>query len=138
MADLVVTGANVKSASGAKIEVGRFGATVTAGQTVVKDPLTRKFVPADANHATPELRRPRGIALNPGSLDQTAGVQYEGDVTISAAVAVGTIYVQSGNVGCICPAADLAAGHEVTVIGVGISATQIALRIHNSKAVVPA
>jgi hypothetical protein len=137
MADIVVTAANVVPGAGAKVEHGTRGATINAGQTVVKDPTTNKFVLADANHATAALRRPRGVALNSGSLDQPVAVQYEGPITIGGTVTPGTIYAQSANAGGIAPAADLATGHEVTVLGVGVSATQIALKVHNSQALVP-
>ncbi len=138
MADLVITPANVVKGVGAKVDIGVFGVNgVLAGQTVVRDPATQKFVIADSNHATAALRRTRGVALNGGSLDQPVAVQYDGPITIGAAVAVGTIYVQSDTPGGICPAADLGAGEEVTVLGVGISATQIKLGINASLAVVP-
>ena len=44
---------------------------------------------------------------------------------------------QSAAAGGIAPAADLATGHEVTVLGVGTSASQISLKVHNAQAVVP-
>jgi hypothetical protein len=137
MANLVVTAANVVRGAGAKIEVGTLGTVVTAGQGVVKDPVTGNFVPASANHATAALRRTRGVALNGGSINQPVAVQYEGPITIGAVVVVGAIYVQAAAAGGIAPAADLASGHEVTVLGVGISASQIALKVHNAQAVVP-
>jgi hypothetical protein len=138
MADLVITAANVVMGAGAtvKIKHGILGATVTAGQGIVKDPATSKYVPADSNHATAALRRTDGVALNGGALDQPVTLQEEGPITIGAAVVSGTIYVQSDAPGGIAPAADLGAGEEVTVLGVGISATQIALKINRSQAVV--
>jgi len=137
MADLVITAANVVRGTGAQIEHGILGETVTAGKTVVKDAVASKFVLADGNHATAALRRPRGVALNGGALDQPVAVQYSGPITIGAAVAQGTIYVQSGTPGGIAPAADLASGIETTILGVGINATQIALGINASQVVVP-
>ena len=137
MADLVITAANVVRGTGAQIEHGIRGENIMAGKTVVKDTVTDKFVLADANHATAALRRTRGVALNDGALDQPVAVQYGGKITIGAAVVVGTVYVQSGTPGGIAPAADLAGGLETTILGVGISATQIALGINASQAVVP-
>jgi hypothetical protein len=50
MADLTVTAANVVKGADAKTQVGLYGATVTAGQTVYADPADGgKFKPADAD-----------------------------------------------------------------------------------------
>ena len=133
MADLTVTAANVVKGSDAKTQVGIYGATVTAGQTVYADPSdSNKFKPCDADSATAAARVTRGIALNGGANNQPAAVQTDGLITIGAAVVAGTIYVQSDTPGGIMPAADLEAGDFVTVLGVGVSASQIALNIHVS------
>src|SRR5262245_16499793 len=136
MADIVITAANVLIGTGAKVKHGILGATVTAGQAIVKDPGTGRYVLADANHATPALRRPDGIALNGGAIGQTVTLATDGPVTIGGPAVSGTVYVQSGTPGGVAPAADLAAGFETTILGVGISATQIRLKINASQAVV--
>lgn len=133
MTDLTVTAANVVKGTDAKTVVGLYGAAVTAGQTVYADTAdSNKFKPADADSATAAVRTTRGIALNSGSNNQPAAVQIEGPITIGATVTVGTIYVQSDTAGGIMPAADLEAGDFVTVIGIGISASQIDVKIHVS------
>ena len=133
MVDLTVTAANVVKGSDAKTQVGIYGAVVTAGQTVYADPGdSNKFKPCDADSATAAARVTRGIALNGGANNQPAAVQTDGLITIGAAVVVGTIYVQSDTPGGIMPAVDLEAGDFVTVLGVGVSASQIALNIHVS------
>jgi hypothetical protein len=136
MADLVITPGNVQMGTGAKVKHGILGATATAGQGIVRDPATQRYVLADSNHATPALRRTEGVALNGGANGQPVTLQEEGPITIGAAVVAGTIFVQSDTPGGIAPAADLGAGEEVTVLGVAISATQIALKINRSQAVV--
>lgn len=50
MADLTVTASNVVKGADAKTQVGLYGATVTAGQTVYADPGdSNKFKPCDAD-----------------------------------------------------------------------------------------
>jgi hypothetical protein len=138
MADLSVTAANVVKGSRAKVVSGIYGATVTAGQTVYADPADAgRYKPADADSATAAVRATAGIALNSGSAGQPADIQESGRITIGATVVVGTIYVQSDTAGGIMPAADLETGDYVTVLGIGVSASQIDLNIHRSGVAVP-
>ena len=138
MADLTVTAANVVKGSRAKIVSGTYGATVTAGQTVYADPAdSDRYKLADADSATAAVRATAGIALNSGSASQPADVQEGGRINPGATVVVGTIYVQSDTPGGIMPAADLETGDFVTVLGVGVSASQIDLNIHRSGVAVP-
>jgi hypothetical protein len=133
MADLAITAANVVRGAGAKIETGIAGAVITAGQSVYKDPADGdKFKTADADSITAAVRTTRGIALNGAANNQPLAVQVEGSIVIGAAVAVGTIYVQSDVPGGIRPAADNASGDFVTILGVGVSATEIDLFIRPS------
>jgi hypothetical protein len=133
MADLAITAANVVRGAGAKIETGIAGAVITAGQSVYKDSADGdKFKPADADSTTAAVRTTRGIALNGAANNQPLAVQVEGRITIGAAVAVGTIYVQSDVPGGIRPAADNGSGDFVTILGVGVSATEIDLFIRPS------
>jgi hypothetical protein len=62
---------------------------VTAGQGIVKDPTTKKYVLADSNHATAALRVPDGIALNGGAANQPVKGQRSGDITIGAGPTIG-------------------------------------------------
>jgi hypothetical protein len=133
MADISIAAANVVRGTGAKIETGIAGATITAGQTVYKDTADGdKYKPADADAGTATIRTTRGIALNGASNNQPLAIQVEGLITIGGTVAVGGVYVQSDTAGGIMPAADLESGDYVTVLGVGVSATQIDLQIHAS------
>lgn len=128
MADLSVTAANVVKGARAEVLSGTYGATVTAGQTVYADPADAgRYKPADADFATAAVRATAGIALNSGSAGQPADIQEGGRITIGATVVIGTIYVQSDTPGGIMPAADLETGDYVTVLGIGVSASQIDL-----------
>lgn len=138
MADLAVTAANVVRGAGAKVETGIAGGTITAGQTVYKDPAdSDKFKLADADSGTAAVRTTRGIALNGAAANQPLAVQTEGRIVIGAAVAVGTIYVQSDVPGGLRPAVDNGSGDFVTIIGVGVSATEIDLFIRPTGVAVP-
>lgn len=133
MADLAVTAVNIVRGAGAKVETGIAGALITAGQTVYKDPAdSDRFKPADADSGTAAVRTTRGIALNGAAANQPLAVQVEGRIVIGGVVAIGTIYVQSDVPGGIRPAADNGSGDFVTILGVGISATEIDLFIRAS------
>jgi hypothetical protein len=70
--------------------------------------------------------------LNGAAANQPLAVQLEGRIVIGAVVAVGTIYVQSDVPGAIRPAADNGSGAYVTILGVGVSASEIDLFIRPS------
>lgn len=127
MTDLVITAANVVPGTGAKKRTGTAGATITAGQTVYLDSSDNKYKAYDADSGTAAVRTLAGIALNGASNGQPLTIQYDGNITIGATVAAGVIYVGSDTAGGIMPAADIETGDYVTVIGVGISTTQIKL-----------
>jgi hypothetical protein len=133
MADLVITAANVVKGADAAVVLRTAGAAVSAGQTVYEDPSDgNKFKLCDADAGTAAVRSTKGIALNNAAINQPLVVQTGGRITIGAAVVPGTVYVQSDTPGGIMPAADLEAGDFVTVLGVGVSATDIDLNIHSS------
>lgn len=136
--DLSITAANVVkgSTSAVKTLSGIASESVTAGQTAYRDPTTKKFGKADANGAS-ALRSVSGIFLNTAGANQPVVVQTDGPITIGATVTVGEIYVSSATAGGIAPEADLTTGHYVSVLGIGISATQIDLKMHNSGVAVP-
>lgn len=132
MTDISITAANVLSTGSADTETGIAGASVTAGQVVYKEAATGQFKLADADHATAEVRAFYGIALHAAAAGQPLKVHRGGNITIGATVVAGTAYYVSDTAGGIKPSADLGAGDEVNLIGHAISATQIAVRPHNT------
>jgi hypothetical protein len=133
MADLVITAANVVKGADAAVVLRTAGAAVSAGQTVYEDPNdANRFKLCDADAGTAVVRTTKGIALNNAALNQPLAVQTGGRITIGGIVVPGTVYVQSDTPGGIMPAADLDPGDFVTVLGVGVSATDIDLNIHSS------
>jgi hypothetical protein len=133
MADLTITAANVVKGADAAVVTRVAGAAITAGQTVYEDPNDgSRFKLCDADAGTATARTTRGIALNGAAANQPLAVQTGGRITIGGTVVPGTVYVQSDTAGGIMPSADLEAGDYVTVLGVGVSATEIDLNIHAS------
>lgn len=130
MADLSITAANCISGSGARIEHGTAGETVTAGKLVYLDQTTTgKWLLADADAATAAARGQGkiGVALNGAALNQPLAVQTEGPITIGATVVAGTSYFLSPTPGGIAPLADILAGDYVTLVGIATSTSVIKL-----------
>lgn len=126
MADETVVAAEVLVDSGTITTDGILGATVTAGQTVYLDSATNTYKLADAN-ASATTAAVVGIALNGGGSGQPVKVAIGGTMDPGFTVAVGEIYVQSANAGGIAPRADLASGWYTSVLGLGITASQLKL-----------
>lgn len=125
-ADYTVTAASVVASSDATTSRGTAGATITAGMSLAKN-SGGALVGFDANGTAP-LYTFVGIALNGGASGQpifyaTADPSFTPGFTIAA----GAIVVGSATAGLLCPAADLATGHYLTVLGVGIGSNKIKL-----------
>lgn len=138
MADLTITAANVVPAASptTKTQVGTYGATITQGMPVYLDSADGKWKIADAN-ASVTTAAAVGIALVAGSDGQPGLIQTEGDITIGATVAVGTIYVVSATAGKIAPSADGVSGWYTCVLGIAISTTVIRLKILAGGVAIP-
>ena len=127
MVDLTVTATNVKAGANASIKPVVFGATVTAGKAIVKDPATNKHLLADSNHATAALRVHEGIALNGGGDGQPGDMQVSGDLAIGATLTPGRSYWLSDTAGGICPYEDVGTGERAVLVGVATSASNMRL-----------
>jgi hypothetical protein len=126
MADLTITAGNVVKGTGATTETLIACASITAGQSLYKDASdSNKAKLTDADSATAAARVFYGLALNSAASGQPVVVQTGGIITIGATVAVGVAYYLSDTAGGICPFADLEAGDYPTIIGIGVSTTQI-------------
>lgn len=132
MSDLSITAANVLAGSGAIIERGTAGATVTAGQVVYKAASDSKFKLADSNSGTAEIQLPYGIALNGASSGQPLSVLTKGPITIGATLVAGTAYYLSETPGGIEPVADLGSGEQVSQLGIASSTTVLQVAIVKS------
>jgi len=128
MVDLTVTPTAVAAGSNATKETGIAGETIIAGQVLAKA-VSGLLMKCDNNHATPEIRRPVGVALNGGAINQPITFQTRGDITIGATVAPGITYFTSDTPGGIGVAADNVAGEFTGILGLGKSTTVITLDI---------
>jgi hypothetical protein len=127
MTDISVTATSVV-ASGARVQNGTAGATVTAGQVVYKEAATGKFKLADSDSTTAAVKAAYGIALNGASDGQPLAVATSGDVAFNAVLTAGSAYYLSETPGGIQPAADLS-GEDVIFLGLAKSSTVLALDI---------
>lgn len=135
MADLVITATDVVKGSGANIERGIAGGTITAGQPVYKDSAdSDKIKAADAN-ASSATATVVGIALHGATANQPIAYQTGGNITLGAVLTLAKVYVLSATAGGIAPVADLASGWRTSILGVAVSTSSLMLTINNSDAV---
>lgn len=135
MADLSITAANVATGAGAKVLRGTAGATVTAGDACYLDGADGRFKLGDCTTSA-ATAKVVGIALNGASAGQPLALITSGALTAGATLTVGEVYVLS-EAGGIAPEGDLLSDDYVTVLGVGISATVLAVNIQVSGVQVP-
>lgn len=126
-ADYTVTATSVIASASATLSRGTAGAAITAGQSVAID-TDHSIKLYDANSGTATLRVFAGIACNGASTGQP--VTYctaDSAFTPGFTVAAGAIVIGSATAGGLCPAADLASGSYLTIVGVGIGSNRIKL-----------
>jgi hypothetical protein len=118
MTDISITAANCVPVSGATIKYGTAGETITAGQVVYLQDSSGKWLKADNNSATAEVRGSGGvwIALTGSSLNQPIAVG-RGQITIGGTLTAGVAYYLSDTAGGICPVADLGSGEYSVLLG---------------------
>jgi hypothetical protein len=114
----------------------QYGATIAAGQPIVKSGTTYDLADANASSA---LAAAEGIAITPGvsggyGLMATAG----GIILVGTTMVVGTSYIVSDTAGGIMPDADRSTGDSVTKLGTASTATQLDLAITATGIQVPA
>lgn len=129
MADLTLTAASVVPGASAKTETGVAGEAITAGQVVYKSASTGKYLKADCDSATAEVRSPVGIALASASLNQPLTIARSGQVALGAVLTEGVGYYLSGTAGGICPVADLGSGDYPVFLGFAVSTSVLNLSI---------
>ncbi len=129
MADLAITPGEVAQGAG-KVKIlksAKAGVVIDAGETVhVLAGVALLGDNVDAAGASV-----KGMALNSAGVDQPVDVLEEGEIIVgaTAAIAVGTVYLQSTNGGKVAPAGDpnIAAADFVTVVGVGLAGNRMAV-----------
>jgi len=113
----------------------QYGATIAAGQPIVKSGT--KYVLADAD-ASAVLAAAEGIAMTPG-VNDGYGIMATGGsiILVGTTMTVGETYLVSDTAGAIMPVADRDTGDYVTRLGTASSATQLDLAIEATGIVVP-
>ncbi len=130
MTDVVITAGNVVAGSGAVINrSGVAGEAITAGQPIYLDTTTKKYFKADCNSATAIARHAAGIALNAASLNQPIDFIKSGPLTVGGTLVAGSPYYLSSTAGGIKPAADLATGDYICLLGLAASTTVLNVEI---------
>jgi hypothetical protein len=105
----------------------KYGATISAGQSVYLDSADKKFKLADCN-ASVTTAAIRGIAVTPG-VDGGYGYVATGGsvILVGTTMAVGEVYYVGGTAGSIIPHGDLTTNDYVSRIGTAASTTQLDL-----------
>ena len=128
MADVTITAASVVPGANAIEQYGKAGATITAGQVVYKD--SSNLIQLADNNVSATEAAAVGIAANGASLNQPITYySLDDDLTIGGTVVAGTSYVLSSTAGGIAPAADLASGNYITLIGVAKTTAKLSMKI---------
>lgn len=136
MADLTLTASSVAPGANAVID-RRYnaGATITAGQVVYLD-ASNTWQLADAN-LSQAAAAASGIALHGASAGQPLAVQTGGSITLGSVLTVGVVYTLSATAGAIAPVSDGTTGWYVTVLGIAISASVLAMQVQVSGVAKP-
>ena len=118
------------------VRIVPYGATIAAGQPIVRSGTT--YVLADAN-ASSVLATAEGIAITPGVSGGYGLIATGGSlILVGTTMVVGTSYIVSDTAGGIMPDADRSAGDYVTRLGTASTATQLDLSIAATGIQVPA
>ena len=132
MADITQTAASVAKGTNDQYSIGTAGETVVAGDVLyIKAADSRLWKAVNSSAAAAAAV---GVALCGGA----AGQPISGTVTPGGTVVIGEIYCVSTNAGKFAPDADVTSGMFRTVLGIGKTATTIALDIHISGVAIPA
>lgn len=122
MADLTITPANVQRSGNTGVyRAVQYGEAIDAGDAVYQSSADQKYYKTDANDpAKPANTGEAAIAVASATTDQQ-GVIARSNATLDLGAGVmtaGTVLVlSSANTGGIAPAADLAVGADLTIVG---------------------
>jgi predicted transcriptional regulator len=136
MADLVVTATSVVAYGGARKQTGVAGEAITAGQAIYKKAADGRLWKADCTSAAKAAAV--GVALNGGAAGQPIAYVRSGGLNPGATVAVGTVYGVTDTAGGIGAISERAAADYVTLLGVAVTASRIALALNASGVAIPA
>ena len=132
MADLTITAANVIAATGAAISSGIAGEAITAGQALYKDAADSNKLKGAQHDSTEAIAECVGIALNSAADDQPVSYITRGTLALGSILTAGVTYVVGAGAGGIAPDADVGSSDYKTVLGVALSASNLAVNINVS------
>lgn len=127
-ADLSITDTTTVPSTAAVLETKVAGEAIKAGQPVYQKASDHKIYLAE-NHATTAEATAIGLAACNAATGQPVTYQKSGDMTIGATLVSGTSYVVSVNKGKVAPAADLASGDYITILGTAKSTSVLTVGI---------
>jgi hypothetical protein len=138
-ANLAITAAEVLPTSSTESTQGISGAVIAAGDIVWFDSSSTTWKLFDGNDTSNNTGTPRVALTSALVAGQPITVATGQDITIgaTAAASTGIVYVASTTAGKMCPAADLATGNRVTIIGVGKATAKLQLVLSNSGVTYP-
>lgn len=123
MADLVQTPANVVSGTGATTQRKTAAVAISAGAAVYVNGSNQLDLCENDQTATEAACA--GIALNDAAAGQPVVYQTSGRLNVGATLTAGEVYVVGAAPGAIAPVADVIATEFMTVLGVGVSTSEI-------------
>lgn len=135
MADVAVTATQLLPTADTVLEDGIAGEAIAQGDWLYKKAADQRLWKADNNAAAAEAAEVIGQAMVAcAAAAQPMRYGRGGTITQGAAATIvsGTVYVLSATPGKACPAADLASGNRVTILGVGNAANGIQLQLNRS------
>jgi hypothetical protein len=132
MADLTITAANIIAATGAAISEGTAGETITAGMALYKDAADSNSLKGAQHDGTEAQAECVGIALNGAADGQPVSYITRGTLAMGSILTAGVTYVVGAGAGGIAPDADVGSTDYKTVLGVALSASNLAVNLNVS------
>ncbi len=128
MADLTITEANVQHSAAADIRHGIAAEAITAGEVIYQNSSTQMAL-AD-NNVDAATAAIAGVAASSaaGAGQPISWAVSDPAFVIGATVEVGEAYAVSATAGGIAPILDLAASAYFSLVGIGVSTTEIWLK----------
>ncbi len=129
MVDLVITSTDVDKVSGSQ-RTAEAGVVITAGDSIYIDAAGLAQL-CEKDQTVVEAAFD-GIALNDAGVAQPVTYQVSGEIDLGSVLAAGIVYGVGAGPGALAPVADITTGNFGTVVGIGISATNLKIGVNRS------
>jgi len=127
MADLTITAANTIAGLNAKVDSGKAGEAITAGETVYLD-ATGNVMLAQHDGTAAEAAAV-GISLEAAALGAVVSYIKEGELALGTILTTGSVYVLSATYGAIADEGDQGSADYTTILGVAKSTAVLTVKI---------